>query len=773
MESKKRGNILSVVLYNIIFILLSIFAVNVAYAYFTATASKGGDVSFASLSLNLLDQSDEVLSGDNFTTYLNEDLLLPGDTITFDNIKVENASNVSSYALVNLNIDVIPTDITKTTLTYNKWYNLSGQEVDTNFVNTDATLMASNEDKTLDINFTFPGEDITNDYKNAKTRVTLGAYGTQENLRDSQAYVSKTKYASYHIIKNANRIQEQIPSKNLFNINESFSSSSAASLHVENDKIYCNPTSGNSLGGVHSQFIKVHPNKPITISYTCEQGSPRICFRMYDSNKTLSDLKTFSGWSYNEYYKGFFIDSTSATFTVPGNVYYIQIVIIAMNGEKTNIYSNFQVEKGITATEYEPYTTIDFAYGKNLFNEVTPTSNAQGVSVDYNENTQIFTVNGVTTAACNVVLSSKMPLNVKAGEQITMTTEIVGGNVDRNGQYIYYSLYSTGSNSTYIRNTNSYLVEKGKISVTANMISGTTFEFYIQCGAAGVTFNNLQVRVQIEKGATSTSYWPYGDLVDPLRKVGVGKNLLKPTNNVLGSINISTGGINSLNYVLTTDYISLKAGTYTISYKTGVNIRYVAWYNQNEEIIGNVWSNRKNPFSFTLNSNYLVRFDFERVGNVAIENLDTFFTDYEVQLEKGSTATAYEAYKGVEDTYDESTQTITRNTYLIELTGDELYSNYPYQGLNGCYISNILPESVSRAPGYCSHETQVGHFYNTYGHYMWLGVGNKHVYWIGILDHLGLSTAAELKEWVKNEYNIGNPVTIVLGLQTPVTQVVG
>ena len=124
MESKKRGNILSVVLYNIIFILLSIFAVNVAYAYFTATASKGGDVSFASLSLNLLDESDEVLSGDSFTTYLNEDLLLPGDTITFDNIKVENASNVSSYALVNLNIDVIPTDTTKATLTYNKWYNL-------------------------------------------------------------------------------------------------------------------------------------------------------------------------------------------------------------------------------------------------------------------------------------------------------------------------------------------------------------------------------------------------------------------------------------------------------------------------------------------------------------------------------------------------------------------------------------------------------------------------------------------------------------------------
>lgn len=758
MESKKRGNILSVVLYNIIFILLSIFAVNVAYAYFTATASKGGDVSFASLSLNLLDQSDEVLSGDSFTTYLNEDLLLPGDTITFDNIKVENASNVSSYALVNLNIDVIPTDTTKATLTYNKWYNLSGQEVDTNFVNTDATLMASNEDKTLDINFTFPGEDITNDYKNAKTRVTLGAYGTQENLRDSQVYVSKTKYASYHIIKNANRIQEQIPGKNLFDISK-----------AENGTI--DAQYGTNIG------TDRYPNRCRSEFIYLTTGSYVISFKELIS--TGSYVHVYSSNNENSWLLRLDLtkNGSVSTFTLESDCY-VRFTIqpintssdLVLNTETLKQYQP-QLEKGTTATDYEPYSTIDFAYGKNLFNEVTPTSNAQGVSVDYNENTQIFTVNGVTVAACNVVLSSKMPLNVKAGEQITMTTEIVGGNVDRNGQYIYYSLFATGSNTTYIRNKSSYLVEKGKISVTANMISGITFEFYIQCGTAGVTFNNLQVRVQIEKGATSTSYWPYGELVDPLRKVGVGKNLLKPTNNVLGSLNISTGGINSLNYVLTTDYIPLKAGTYTISYKTGVNIRYVAWYNQNEEIIGNVWSNRKNPFSFTLNSNYLVRFDFERVGNVAIENLDTFFTDYEVQLEKGSTATAYEAYKGVEDTYDESTKTITRNVNKVTFTGLENWSKYAsidkhYQVTVGDnYYS--LSENIIWSNHYSSDKETKSYY--SQKDYVVLSVDGDRIRF----KNKDISTIEEWVNHVKNYYESGDPIIVWYKLKTPVTQVVG
>ncbi len=141
------------------------------------------------------------------------------------------------------------------------------------------------------------------------------------------------------------------------------------------------------------------------------------------------------------------------------------------------------------------------------------------------------------------------------------------------------------------------------------------------------------------KGADLVDYKLYGESVQE------SKNLLKPTNNVLGSLSVADGSINSaVKYATTTDFISLKAGTYTISYKTGANLRYVAWFNKNKEIVGNVWSGRANPYTFTIDSDYLVRFDIERDGNVAIENLETFFTEYEVQLEEGLTATEYVSY---------------------------------------------------------------------------------------------------------------------------------
>lgn len=164
------------------------------------------------------------------------------------------------------------------------------------------------------------------------------------------------------------------------------------------------------------------------------------------------------------------------------------------------------------------------------------------------------------------------------------------------------------------------------------------------------------ITLQKCKAANLVDYKIYGNSVQngtptpdaPIEIESVGdktKNLLKPTDNVLGSLLVADGSINSsIRYVTTTDYISLKAGTYTISYKAGANLRYVAWFNENKEIVGNVWSGRNNPFKFTIDQDYLVRFDIERDGNVNIDNLATFLTDYEVQVEGSSTPTEYEPY---------------------------------------------------------------------------------------------------------------------------------
>ena len=155
----------------------------------------------------------------------------------------------------------------------------------------------------------------------------------------------------------------------------------------------------------------------------------------------------------------------------------------------------------------------------------------------------------------------------------------------------------------------------------------------------------------IEGNHTLDTITPY---VDPTAvTVGrYGKNLFKTTNYSKGSILIADGSINTgvAKYIETSDYIPLKAGTYTISYKNGANLRYVCLFNQEKEVTGNFWSGRKNPYTFTINEDCFVRIDIERADNVAIDNYDTFFADFEVQLEPGKSATTYEEYKG--ETYN-------------------------------------------------------------------------------------------------------------------------
>lgn len=84
------------------------------------------------------------------------------------------------------------------------------------------------------------------------------------------------------------------------------------------------------------------------------------------------------------------------------------------------------------------------------------------------------------------------------------------------------------------------------------------------------------------------------------------------------------------------------------------------------------------------------------------------------------------------------------------------FQDYVYQGLSGVYTSGGLDNKYLRIEGYCTHEKSVGEYYNNFGTYMWLGVNNDTICWIGILDELNLSTANEFMKWVKS-----NHVTVV------------
>ena len=174
---------------------------------------------------------------------------------------------------------------------------------------------------------------------------------------------------------------------------------------------------------------------------------------------------------------------------------------------------------------------------------------SEDFNVSYDEFTSIYTINGTSTCAQNITLSSHLVLDIATGENIVLTAEIISGNIERNNYYILYSLFNN-TGTKYIRNQQSgYLVNPGKQSVTGELFSAEYYKYYVQVGGAGVKFNDVKLRIKIEKASnTSDEYEPYGYripitvsngtdtkttniyLKEPLRKIGEYADYLDLTN---------------------------------------------------------------------------------------------------------------------------------------------------------------------------------------------------------------------------------------------------
>lgn len=102
-------------------------------------------------------------------------------------------------------------------------------------------------------------------------------------------------------------------------------------------------------------------------------------------------------------------------------------------------------------------------------------------------------------------------------------------------------------------------------------------------------------------------------------------------------------------------------------------------------------------------------------------------------------------------------QMIVRHT----LTGNEPVNTYSYANAKGVQVTDVMKENGNRQKGYCSHwrKDRVGSQSGQAGE-VWYGIGNKTIYWTGILDYLGFTTIAEFKGWVKEQATNGTPVVM-------------
>ena len=90
--------------------------------------------------------------------------------------------------------------------------------------------------------------------------------------------------------------------------------------------------------------------------------------------------------------------------------------------------------------------------------------------------------------------------------------------------------------------------------------------------------------------------------------------------------------------------------------------------------------------------------------------------------------------------------------------------SYSYSNKNGIYFKNVLNKVATHAPGLCNMAPVSTETLYDSEQYMWFGVNTKFVYWVGILDVLGLGSVEDFVQWLGT-----NEVLITRELTTPIT----
>ena len=232
-----------------------------------------------------------------------------------------------------------------------------------------------------------------------------------------------------------------------------------------------------------------------------------------------------------------------------------------------------------------------------------------------------------------------------AGKRVSLEA----GNYTVSGGGNKYTIQVIDSNGTLVAQVATNETEK------TFTLTGTT-EVYIRLSvASGNSFNNETVYIMLESGLSASTWEPYtGGMAAPnplypqdLHVIS-GENSITVSNKNLfdgilyngqignnGSWASSTTRITNVNQTVD-NILPIKAGTYTLSIE---NLNYCTLLTKDDN--GNILENYAGswnalPFTFTLTQNGYLYFTGRKTDNSTITA-----SDYSVQLEKGSTATAY------------------------------------------------------------------------------------------------------------------------------------
>lgn len=522
-------------------ILLFLLSYNAVFAYFTASASeKQASTQTAIVRIGFKEDANgdkathEIISNSATSTVKT---VLPGDTINAK-ATIENTGNVPIYCIINFKLN-IETSEGLTEEISNDFYTFTSTGTLTKIALSDtytesACLIAANGTVNLTVPTEFLGASYNNDYKNALVTYTFTGYAIQTSGLTPTTAIAELVTG---LLKGGNRItkitgnsvQNGTPSpdspvdiqsvgektKNLFNINvektESAGEFSNTSIRLLQEGVWY-------PGITHNNYN----NPSHLLSYTINDGSLTILSRYsyglgqafnclpneeysltYVKDKDIAASRLSVGF-YKENGEFISYNTNPSNFTTPEDCYLFTICIYSADNIETT-FSNIQLEKGSSATEYEPYgykiplkTT-----GKNLFNdEVTTTkvgASYLGFSMeDYNKD--------------------DYTLQIKLKENKTVPTNA------------YFGFIYDNSNAAWLINNGSlYPAYKGLVSLDLNSIAVNGVGCY---PATQEVWNSVvdAFEIVLYKGkytlSTIPEYEPYKETItniyldEPLRKVG-------------------------------------------------------------------------------------------------------------------------------------------------------------------------------------------------------------------------------------------------------------
>ena len=439
---------------------------------------------------------------------------------------------------------------------------------------------------------------------------------------------------------------------------------SATTNYLEGAKSTVTISKHNSCKIYNEAYIYIHVDDNITAPIETVQA---LRYKVMQGDNQISEgLITNKG--------DILLATVPITNTSTNYIIYIWVDSSLSNKQydETKFTGYIYAESDQTST-IETSHQVTFNSG-NMFYTNNRTEN--GLQINYDENTQILTLNGTSTST-DIFLNFYTYDNIvfNEGDIYKITKEYISGDATGTGSVSISGEVKNQNNqnlSTRDYADLSYIAKSnGSKTMTLRTISATEgkklhLHLWFQNGANSYTFNNFKTKVTFTKEETKNVAYrkPYGSLPTPVRanhtfKGWNGKNLFNTEIATSSNATISNGVVTQTTADTKTD-LQWKIQ----AYNDNTYIRQLTWYVKNTLGIVESTFNKDSTFNriaFGLNgsqrdtmvyyyindltngSNYHLSFNVTNTtqGSVSWNN---------IQLEEGSTATDYEPYYITKDT---------------------------------------------------------------------------------------------------------------------------